>query len=104
MSRGTSGAVAQDFSDSMEETTVHSVMTSSALDVAHRSTTADARSSPHPSALFRPCLRLSGRVPVRSVPLKPISIAAGGGFDGTGRAGTRSDGRNSADGCGDDRA
>ena len=41
-------------------------------------------------------------------PVKTASIAAGGGFDGTERAGTRSDsrkqGRNSADGCGEDRA
>ena len=38
----------------------------------------------------------------------PPPGAAGGGFDGTERAGTRSDGReqggNSADGCGEDRA
>ena len=41
-------------------------------------------------------------------PVKTASSAAGGGFDGTKRAGTRSDGRrqgrNSADGCGEDRA
>ena len=30
-----------------------------------------ARSSPHPSALFRPCLRLSERVPARFVTSKP---------------------------------
>ena len=68
----------------------------------------DARSSPHPSALFRPCLRPSERVPARSVPLKTASSAAGSGFVGTERAGKRSDGRkrgrNSADGCGEDRA
>ena len=62
------------------------------------------RSSPHPSTLFRPCLRPSERVPVRSVPSKPPPDA----LDGTERAGTRSDGRkqgrNSADGCGEDRA
>ena len=69
-----------------------------------------ARSSAHPSALLRPCLRPSGRVSTRSVPSKPppaAPVAARGGFDGTERAGTRSDGRNqgrsSADGCGEDR-
>ena len=69
----------------------------------------EARSSPHPSALFRPCLRPSERVQARSVvPSRQTRLLAGGGFDGTGRAGTRSDGRkqgrNSADGCGEDRA
>ena len=62
----------------------------------------------YPSALFRPCLRPSERVPARSVPSKPPPAAAGGGFDGTERATTRSDGRkqgrNSTDGCGEDRA
>ena len=80
---------------------------------------AQARSSPHLSALFRPCSRPSERVPAGSVPWKLLpapleavaagaSKAAGGGFDGTERAGTRSDGRkqgrSSADGCGEDRA
>ena len=55
----------------------------------HLSRGCDARPSRHPSALFRP-------------------RAAGGGFDVTERTGTRSDdreqGRNSADGCGEDRA
>ena len=63
----------------------------------------EARYSPHPSTLFRSSLRSFERVPARSV-----SDAAGGGFDGTERAGTRSDGRkqgrNSADRCGEDRA
>ena len=40
--------------------------------------------------------------------LTGLSAMPGGGFDGTERAGTRSDGRkqgrNSADGCGEDRA
>ena len=53
-----------------------------------------ARSSQHPSALFRPVWR------------RPS--VAGGGFDGTERTGTRSEGReqgrDSADGCGEDRA
>ena len=48
------------------------------------------------------------RVPARSVPSKPPPAASGGGLDGTERLGTRSDGRkqgrNSADGCGEDRA
>ena len=49
------------------------------------------------------------RLPARFVPSKPPpGDAPGGGFDGTKRAGTRSDGRkqgrNSADGCGEDRA
>ena len=35
-----------------------------------------ARSSPHPSALSRPCLRPSERVPARSVPSKPPPGAA----------------------------
>ena len=65
------------------------------------------RSSPQPSALLQPCLRPSERVAARSVPLKPPPGAAGGGFEGTERAGTRSDGlkqgRNSADRCGEDR-
>ena len=60
-----------------------------------------ARSSPHPSAPFQPSLRPSPG-PFRTV--KTASSAAGGGFDGTGGAGTRSDGRkqgrNGADGCG----
>ena len=63
-----------------------------------------ARSSLHPSALFRSCLGPSERVPARSDPSKPPLGALGVGFDGTERAGTRSDGRkqgqNSADGCG----
>ena len=53
---------------------------------AARLLTSHARSSPHPSALFRPCLR-------RSILSKPPPAASGGGFDGTKRAGTRSDGR-----------
>ena len=60
-----------------------------------------ARSSPHPSALFRPCLRSSERVSVRSAP--SASRAPGNDFDGTEQAGTRSNGRkqgrNSADGA-----
>ena len=74
---------------------------------------AQARLSPLPSALFRPCLRPSERVTARSVPSKPPlqKVAAGavpgGGFDGTERAvmrwGGRKLGRNSADGCGGDR-
>ena len=67
----------------------------------------EARSSPHPSALFRPCLQPSERVTARSVPSKPPPGAPGGGFDGTERTRTRSAGRkqdrNSADGCGEDR-
>ena len=60
----------------------------------------NARSSPHPSALFRPCLRPSERAPARSVPSKP-----GGGFDGTEWARTGPEqGPNNADGCGEDRA
>ena len=74
---------------------------------------ADARSSPHPSALLRPCLRPSEP---RPGPFRPVKTASSGGgrywcggsFDGTERAGPRSDGRtqgqNSADGCGEDRA
>ena len=73
-----------------------------------------ARSSPHPSALFRP--GLSGSVPARFVPsncsvvklqnrLQRRQAAPGGGFDGTERTGTHSDGRkqgrNSADGFGE---
>ena len=69
---------------------------------------AETRSSPHPSALFQPCLRPSERVPARFVTSKPPPGAPGGGFDGTERAETLSDGRkqdrNSADGCGEDRA
>ena len=46
--------------------------------------------------------------PARFVPSKPPPGAPEGGFDGTKRAGTRSagrkQGRNSADGCGEDRA
>ena len=38
-------------------------------------------------ALFRPCLRPSERAPARSVPSRPPPAAAGGGFDGTERAG-----------------
>ena len=34
----------------------------------------NARSSPHPSALFRPCLRPSECVPARSVPSKPTLL------------------------------
>ena len=44
----------------------------------------------------------------RLIPEKTAPAGAGGGFDGTERAGTRSggrkQGRNSADGCGEDRA
>ena len=62
-----------------------------------RPSVAEARSSPHPSALFRPC-------PTVNPPL----VEPGDGFDGAERAGSRSDGckqgRNSADGCGEDRA
>ena len=47
-----------------------------------RVTISDARSSPHPSALLRPRLRPSERVPARSVPSKPP------GFDGPRRART----------------
>ena len=56
----------------------------------------EARSSPHPSAPFPPCLRPSERVPVRSVPSKPPPGGPGGGFDGTERTVTRSDGRKQA--------
>ena len=73
-----------------------------------RRAAARARSSPHPSALFRLCLRPAERTPARSVPSKPPPGAAGCSFDGTERARTRSDGRkqsrNSADRCGEDRA
>ena len=41
----------------------------------------DARSSPHPSALFRPCLRPSERVPARSVRSKSPPGAPRGGLD-----------------------
>ena len=47
----------------------------------------EARSSPHPPALFRSCLRPSGRVPARST-----------------RSGGRNQDRNSADWYGEDRA
>ena len=50
-----------------------------------------ARSSPHPSALFRPCLRPSERVPARSVPSKqpPAALkAVWTGRNGPGRART----------------
>ena len=50
-----------------------------------------ARSSPHPSALLRPCVRPSERVPASSVPSKPPPVAAGGGLTeraGPGRART----------------
>ena len=50
----------------------------------------NARSSPHPSALFRPCLRPSEHVPVRSIPSKPPPAPAWGGFGGAKQAGTRS--------------
>ena len=80
-----------------------------------------SRSSLHTSALFRPCLRPSERVPARSVPSK-LRMYPGQNRPRrrwrlqrrmetvlTGRvAGTRSDGRKqgriSADGCGEDRA
>ena len=51
----------------------------------------ETRSSPHPSALFRPCLRPSERVPARSVRSKPPPTAAGDGLtrrNGPGRART----------------
>ena len=51
---------------------------------------------------------LFATVRARLGPFRPVKSAAGGGFDGTERTGTRSDGRkqgrNSADGCGEDRA
>ena len=73
------------------------------------------------SGLHRTRQRCSGRVCHRPSASRPVSSsqnhlqarqvppgAPGGGFDGTERAGTRSDGhkqgRNSADGCGEDRA
>ena len=69
---------------------------------------------PHCPLLTAPVSAVFGLFPTvraRPGPLrlsKPPSGAAGGGFDGTERAGTRSDGRkqgrNSADGCGEDRA
>ena len=66
-----------------------------------RSLEPQVRSSPHPLGLFRTCLR-------PSVKSKPPPAAAGGGSEETKRAGMRSDGRkqdrNSADGCGEDRA
>ena len=46
-----------------------------------------ARPSPHPSALFQPCLRPSERVPVRSVPSKLLSAAVSG-FDAPSAAGS----------------
>ena len=58
----------------------------------------EARSSPHPSALSRPCLRPSKRVPARSVPSKPPPAAPALGRSQTGPK------QNSADGCGKDRA
>ena len=64
------------------------------------------KSGPHRTRqrCFGPvCNRLSA-----SQLVKTASSDAGGGFDGTRRAGTRSDGRkhcrNNADGCGEDRA
>ena len=51
----------------------------------------DARSSQHPAALFRPCLRPSERVPARSVSSKPPPAALGAGLtgrNGPGRART----------------
>ena len=55
-----------------------------------------ARFSPHPSALFRPCMRPSERVPARSVPSKPPPAPL--------KAVSRKQGRNSADRCGENRA
>ena len=73
--------------------------------MAGRPMPSHARSSPHPSALFRPFATVRAR-PARSVPSKPTP--AGGGFHGTERAETRSDGRiqgrNGAGWCGEDRA
>ena len=74
----------------------------------HPASHSEARSSSHPSALCRPCLRPYEHVSARSVPSKPSTGAARGGFAGTERAGTRWDGRkqgrNGADGCCEDRA
>ena len=47
-----------------------------------------ARTSPHQSALFQPCLRPFERVTARSVQSKPPPAAAGGAFDGPGGART----------------
>ena len=51
-----------------------------------------ALSSPHPSALFRPCLRPSERVPARSAPSKPppapLEAVLSGTANGPGRAQT----------------
>ena len=55
-----------------------------------RQRAAKARFSPHPSAPFRPGLQPFERVPARSVPSKSLPA--------------RKQGRNSADGCGEDRA
>ena len=58
-----------------------------------------ARSSPHPSALLRSCLRLSERVPARTVPSKPPPTAPGGGAGAalTGAVRTALKGRTSPD-------
>ena len=58
---------------------------------ASHSSPSQVRSSPHASALFRPCLRPSERVPARSVPSKPHPAALEAvlmGRNGPGRART----------------
>ena len=63
-----------------------------------------------PRALYGSCIgtQLSKMISMACVPSKLPPAPVGGGFDGTERAGTRSDGckhgRNSADGCDEDRA
>ena len=81
--------------------------TSNLCFTASASASTEVRSSPHPSALFRPCLRPSERVPARSVPSKPPPAMLGAvltGRNGSGRARTVATARNSAAGCGEDRA
>ena len=70
-------AICRDCSGKNRPTAIHAINRRPPGAEGSRTDMSKARSSPHPSALFRPCLRSSERVPARSVPSKPPPATGG---------------------------